>query len=546
MLSSQRKTPNKSYARLAQVLLSQSQRPEPFVTGLALVTAMAKDKKPLHVNLFEMASVVHHATGLWAEPNDQRGRIDEIGFWTELAQLLEHGTFDCLFLADVLGAYDHNGLAEELSSGHQIPTLDPLSLIPAMAAVTSGLGFGATCSTTYEPPFAFARRASTLDFITNGRFAWNIVTSYLTNAAQNFGLEGQLPHDDRYHIADEYLEVLYKLWEGSWDDDALVLDRERRIVSDPSKVRYINHVGENYRVKGPHLTHPSPQRTPFLFQATRSNAGKEFAARHAEALFTSGAGEIGRENLADLRARLVRHGRKPGDIKIFPGATIVTGRNDVEVADKEALYRRVRFENSRLHPSRLGVDLARFKPQETVAAIIARQEEGWERLQQAVGRLSQAETTIADLIERQKNGAIGRVGRDGREREAFRAIGTPKVVADQIEKWLDEDGIDGINLRQDASFDTVRDFVELIVPELRRRGRYREAYAPGETLRERVSGAGARLPDYHFGARYRDPKNLDGPRPPLVFPEVPPEVKERESQRDRQVALPSPAIGTAP
>jgi len=509
---------------------------------------MSKDKKQLHVNLFEMACVVHHATGLWAEPNDQRRRIGELSFWTELAQLLEYGNFDCLFLADVLGAYDHNGLAEELSSGHQIPTLDPLSLIPAMAAVTSGLGFGATCSTTYEPPFAFARRASTLDFITNGRFAWNIVTSYLTNAAQNFGLEGQVPHDDRYHIADEYLEVLYKLWEGSWDDDAFVLDRERRIVSDPSKVRYINHVGEHYRVKGPHLTHPSPQRTPFLFQATRSNAGKEFAARHAEALFTGGAGEVGRANLADLRTRLVRHGRKPDDIKIFPGATIVTGRNDVEVADKEALYRRVRFENSRLHPSRLGVDLTRFKPEETVASLIARKAEGWERLQQAVGRLGQAETTIGDLIERQKNGGLGgRLGRDGREREGFRAIGTPKVVADQIEKWLDEDGIDGINLRQDASFDTVRDFVELIVPELRRRGRYRESYTKGETLRERVFGAGrARLPEYHFGARYRDPANLSGPRPPLVFPEVPPEVKERESQRDRQVALPSPAIGTAP
>jgi FMN-dependent oxidoreductase (nitrilotriacetate monooxygenase family) len=503
---------------------------------------MSKDKKQLHVNLFEMACVVHHATGLWAEPNDQRSRIADVGFWTELAQLLEHGNFDCLFLADVLGAYDHNGLAEELTSGHQIPTLDPLSLIPAMAVVTSGLGFGATCSTTYEPPFAFARRASTLDFITKGRFAWNIVTSYLTNAAQNFGLEGQVPHDDRYHIADEYLDVVYKLWEGSWDDDAFVLDRERRIVSDPAKVRYIDHVGEHYRVKGPHLTHPSPQRTPFLFQATRSNAGKEFAARHAEALFTGGAGEVGKANVVDLRARLVRHGRKPDDIKIFSSASIITGRTDVEVADKEALYRRVRFEQSRLHPSRLGIDLTRFKPEETVAAIIERKEEGWERLYQAIGRGGPRETTVGELIERQKNGGRGgRLGRDGREREGFRAVGTPKVVADQIEKWLDEDGIDGINLRQDASFDTARDFIDLIVPELRRRGRYREAYTRGETLRERVFGPGhARLPDYHFAARYRDHAKLREARPPLVFPEVPSEVKERESQRDRQVALASP------
>ena len=501
---------------------------------------MPAEKKQLHVNLFEMACVVHHSTGIWAEPGDQRSRFADIGFWKELAQLLEYGTFDSLFLADVLGAYDHNGLPEELISGHQIPTLDPLVLIPAMAAVTSGLGFGATFSTTYEPPFSFARRASTLDFITNGRFAWNIVTSYLTNAAQNFGLEGQVPHDDRYHIADEYLDVLYKLWEGSWDDDALRLDREHRIVSDPAKVRYIDHVGQHYRVKGPHLTHPSPQRTPFLFQATRSNAGKEFAARHSEALFTGAGGESGKAGLADLRARLVRHGRKPDDIKIFSGATIITGRSDVEIAEKEERHRRIIFENSRLHPSRLGVDLSRFNPADTIATLIARKVDGWERLYQ-VTQGSPERTSVADLIERQKNGGRGeRGGREGRDR--FYVAAQPNVVADVIEKWLDEDGIDGINLRQYTSFGTVRDFIELVVPELRRRGRFREAYTPGETLRERVFGAGrARLPDYHYGARYRDPAKLREPRPPLVFPEARPEEKEGENQRDRRVAYAAPA-----
>ncbi|KAF1047544.1 NtaA/DmoA family FMN-dependent monooxygenase [Xylophilus sp.] len=496
---------------------------------------MSKDKKQLHVNLFEMACVVHHSTGLWAEPGDQRPRIAEIGFWTELAQLLDHGGFDALFLADVLGVYDHLGLEEELLCGHQIPTLDPLSLIPAMAAVTSGLGFGATFSTTYEPPFAFARRASTLDFLTHGRFAWNIVTSYLTNAAENFGLGGQLAHDDRSRIADEYLDVLYKLWEGSWDDDAFVLDRARRVVFDPAKVRYIDHVGEHFRVKGPHLTHPSPQRTPFLFQATGSNAGKEFAARHAEALFTFGSAE----NRADVRARLVRHGRQPGDIKFFPGGTIITGRSDLEVKKKEERYHRVIFEQSPLHPARLGVDLRRFQPEETVGEISQRREPGWERIVRAGYGI--ASTTIGSLIERQKSG-----GRFGPERGGFYVAGTPKVAADAVEKWLDEDGIDGINLRQFASFETARDFIELVVPELRSRGRYREAYVPGETLRERVFGAGrARLPDYHFGARYRDPAKLREPRPPLVYPEVAPEVKRRESQRDKNVALAIPAAPSA-
>ncbi len=499
---------------------------------------MPTEKKQLHVNLFEMACVVHHSTGLWGEPGDQRPRFADIGFWTELAQLLESGSFDCLFLADVLGAYDHLGLDEELVSGHQIPTLDPLILIPAMAAVTSGLGFGATFSTTYEPPFAFARRASTLDFLTRGRFAWNIVTSYLHNAAQNFGLDNQVPHDDRYQIADEYLDVLYKLWEGSWDDDALVLDRVTRTVSDPAKVRYIDHIGTHYRVKGPHLTHASPQRTPFLFQATRSNAGKEFAARHAEALFTGAVGESGRASLADLRARLVRHGRRPDDIKIFAGASIITGRSDAEIAKKEELYHRVIFEGSRLHPARFGVDLTRFNPTETIASLVAKKVEGWERLYQ-VSRFGPEQATVADLIQRQKN-----AGREGRgERGGFQVIGSPKVVADAIEKWLDEDGIDGINLRQYASFTTARDFIELVVPELRSRGRYREAYTPGETLRERVFGAGrARLPDYHFGARYRDPAKLHEPRPLLVYPEVAQEVKARESERDRPLIPPGRTV----
>ena len=247
--------------------------------------------------------------------------------------------------------------------------------------------------------------------------------------------------------------------------------------------------------------------------------------------------ESARSSMDDLRARLVRHGRKPDDIRIFSHGTIITGRNDVEVADKEALYRRVIFEGSPLHPARLRVDLARFKPEETVSALIERKEEGWERLDLATrGRAawSERELTVGDLVELQSRGGFwGPAGR----REGLYIAATPKVVADAIEKWLDEGGIDGINLRQFASFDTARDFIELIVPELRSRGRYREAYTPGETLRERVFGPGRkRLPDYHFGARYRAPARLHEPRTPLVFPEVPSEVKERESRRDRQVA----------
>ena len=179
--------------------------------------------------------VSHITHGLWPLPGNNRHRFADLDYWLELAQILEHGGFDGVFLADVIGAYDvfRGGPETALREGLQSPNIDPLLVIPAMAAVTERLGFGVTFSTTYEPPFAFARRMSTLDHLTKGRVGWNVVTSYLPNAAHNFGLDGEVPHDLRYQYADEYLDVLYKLWEGSWDDGAVVADRENEIYTDP-------------------------------------------------------------------------------------------------------------------------------------------------------------------------------------------------------------------------------------------------------------------------------------------------------------------------
>jgi alkanesulfonate monooxygenase SsuD/methylene tetrahydromethanopterin reductase-like flavin-dependent oxidoreductase (luciferase family) len=214
--------------------------------------------KQIHVNLFEMNCVGHISHGLWVHPDNNRHRFNDMEFWTELAKLLEYGGFDAVFLADVIGAYDgfRAGPETALREAVQIPNNDPLLLIPAMAAVTRNLGFAATFSTTYEPPFAFARRMSTLDHLTKGRVAGNVVTSYLPNAARNFGLVDEIEHDHRYEMADEYLEVLYKLWEGSWAEDAVVRDRKNRIYTDPAKVRYINHAGRYHTVAGPHLSSP--------------------------------------------------------------------------------------------------------------------------------------------------------------------------------------------------------------------------------------------------------------------------------------------------
>ncbi|MDK4807459.1 MAG: LLM class flavin-dependent oxidoreductase [Novosphingobium aromaticivorans] len=456
--------------------------------------------KKLHVNLFEMNCVSHIVHGQWVLPDNNRHRFNDLDFWTETAQLCEHGAFDAIFLADVVGAYDRfrNGPETALREGMQIPSNDPLLLVPAMAAVTRNLGFGVTFSTTYEPPFAFARRMSTLDHLTKGRVGWNIVTSYLKNAAQNFGHEEEVSHDLRYEIADEYLDVLYKLWEGSWDDDAVIRDRARGIYTDPAKVRYINHRGEHFRVAGPHLSEPSRQRTPVLFQATGSGAGMEFAGRHAEVVFTGGlTTEQVRRNIANMRVRAVAHGRKPEDIRFIVQAGIITGRSDLEVTDKLALFRAHMSVEARLAHSQSAIDYLAY-PRETRVADLAASDVRWTHQLDPKRR----DQTVGDVIDQLS----------GFNEDRFFVAGTPSIVADEIEKWLDIDGIDGINLRQFHSHGTARDFIELVVPELRRRGRYREAYDGGETLRERIFGTGqARLPDHHFGARYRDPALLSAP-----------------------------------
>jgi long-chain alkane monooxygenase len=480
-------------------------------------------RKQLHVNLFEMNCVSHIVHGMWVHPENHRHRFNDIEFWTELAQLLEYGTFDAVFLADVVGAYDEfrGGPETALREALQIPSNDPLLVIPAMAQVTKNLGFGATFSTTYEPPFAFARRASTLDHLTKGRFAWNIVTSYLPNAARNFGHESEVPHDHRYEIADEYLEVLYKLWEGSWDDDAVIQDRENHTYTDPSKVRYINHAGKHFKVAGPHLCQPSRQRTPVLYQATGSPAGKEFAARHAEVVFTGGASpDAVRKNIEDIRARSRARGRDPGGIKFVVGAGIIVAKTEEQVTAKLEDYRRFLSAEGRLAHAQSGIDFLKYPREERIADIIDRKDPGWDKIPPYFQTLQ----TAGEIVDR-----IRSINPWGRHFVA----GTPKVVADAIERWLDEDGIDGINLLQYLSFETARDFIELVIPELRRRGRFRESYEDGETLRDRLFGY-ARLPDDHYGARYRNSKALSSQSEPLGLVDI---KKEKSAAKPKPVEV---------
>ncbi|WP_026550112.1 LLM class flavin-dependent oxidoreductase [Arthrobacter sp. Br18] len=460
--------------------------------------------KKIAFNLFEMNCVGHISHGLWVHPENNRHRFNDLDFWVEQAKLLEAGLFDTVFLADVVGAYDgyRAGPETALREAVQIPSNDPLLVIPAMAAATKHLGFAATFSTTYEPPFAFARRASTLDHLTKGRFGWNIVTSYLPNAARNFGLPDEVEHDRRYEIADEYLDVLYKLWEGSWDDDAVVQDREHRVYTDPTKVRYINHRGPHFSVAGPHLSQPSLQRTPVLFQVGSSVAGKAFAAKHAEAVFVGGTDLAAyRDNVADLRRLAEENGRSRHHIKAFAGAVVIVGRTHKDALRKAEEFRKLSSAEGYLaHQGGSGVDLAAYHPSELVEDILARENRPGRDRQPSNRRLP-AGTTVGQALER-----VTRF-----DRGPFFAVGTVVEVVNEIERWVRETDLDGFNLRQFLTPGTAEDFVEHVLPELQRRGLYRTSYEEG-TLRERLFGAGnSRLFESHPGARYRGGANLEAP-----------------------------------
>src|ERR1035437_6684545 len=289
-----------------------------------------------------MNCVAHQSPGLWTHPRDRTSEYNRLPYWIDLARTLERGRFDGLFLADVLGVYDVFGGSADaaLRNATQTPANDPLLLISAMAAVTKDLGFGVTSNLSYEPPYTFARRMSTLDHLTEGRIGWNVVTGYLDSAARGAGKEKQTAHDDRYDVADEYMEVVYKLWEGSWEDDAALRDRARGIFADPAKVHRVQHEGNNYRVDAIHLCEPSPQRTPVLYQAGTSPRGRQFAAQHAECVFMSGpSAKIIAPRVAAIRELAAKAGRNPAEILMFSMFTIILGRTDAEAKAKYADYR---------------------------------------------------------------------------------------------------------------------------------------------------------------------------------------------------------------
>jgi len=356
--------------------------------------------------------------------------------------------------------------------------------------VTQHLGFAYTASILQTHPFTFARQLSTLDHLTGGRVGWNIVTSYLPNAAACLGLRDLPGHDARYDMADEYLEVLYKLLEGSWEDDAVVADTARRVYADPGKVHPINHQGRYYEVAGPHLCEPSPQRTPVLYQAGSSERGREFAACHAECVFvitSRRALAAGKGPVPDIRARAMRYGRRPDDIRFVQGLSPVVGGTEAEAKHKaEEFTEQLSTEAALAHLSgSIGVDLSAIDPDRPLETFESNALHG--PVKALLESAPPGTRTFRDLARANMAGQF--------------LVGAPEQVADVLQQF-GEAGIDGFNLTYCVTPTTFVDFIDGVVPVLQERGLVQRSY-DDDPLRQRLFGW-PRLPARHPGAAFRD------------------------------------------
>ncbi|KAK7432957.1 hypothetical protein QQZ08_000428 [Neonectria magnoliae] len=459
-------------------------------------------KKQWILNAFTMNTPSHLAAGLWKHPRNRTSEHHDLEYWIDLAKTLDEGKFHSLFIADALshyGVYKGAGNVDpSLPAAAQFPVSDPFLPVPAMAAVTKGLSFGVTASTTYENPFLLARRLATLDHLTKGRVAWNIVTSHLETSAKNLGLVTQVPHDERYERADEYLELEYKLWEGSWRDDAVVRDVDKGIYSVPGRVRAINHEGKYFRSEGPLTTSPSYQRTPFLFQAGASSAGKAFATKHAECMFLPGLEPARtRELVEDIRKRAAENGRNPENLKLIAGVLIIVDETDEKAQEKYQDYLSYADHEGTLSlfSGWLNTDLSqwddddeniRFTGPGGIQSLVT----SWSATIPGTENVKWTKKRIAQEL------AIGGAHP--------RAIGSPKTVADILQKWIDEAGIDGFNVSYAVSPGDFQDIVKWLLPELRTRGVFWNDYA-APTARENFlgDGLGPRLRDDHPGSKYK-------------------------------------------
>lgn len=435
----------------------------------------------IHLNAFENFSPGNIASGMWRHPQDRSREYTSLRYWTRLARDLEDAGFDAIFMADILGMLDvyQGGPAEALRTASQVPILDPATVVSAMAAVTERLGFAITVSTSYSAPYLFARTMTSLDHLSDGRIGWNIVTSFLDSAARNITNAPQLAHDARYDRADEFLQVTHKLWELSWDADAVVGDRERAVYTDPARVRAIRHDGTHFTVPDAFLAEPSPQRTPVLFQAGSSGRGQRFAAEHAEGLFVHGTRpEVIAPIVAAVRAEAQAQGRGRDAVRTFAVATIVTGETDeIAQAKYQDLLRYADYGGAMVQfAGPVGVDLATVSPDTPLSDIPSNGAQFSARFFASAD--PDRVWTLREVAEYMAVGGMGPT-----------IVGSGATVADELVRWAEVADLDGFNLAYAVRPGTFDDIVRYVVPELRRRG-HLTAEQGATTLRERLFGVG--------------------------------------------------------
>ncbi|HWO13073.1 MAG TPA: LLM class flavin-dependent oxidoreductase, partial [Polyangiaceae bacterium] len=418
-----------------------------------------------------------HATGMWRNPKDKiNWDWTRPPYWQHMARTMERGLFDAIFIADELAPYNnYEGSSDAcVKYAVQCPTHEPSTLVPILTAATEHLGVGVTLSTAFEHPYSMVRRLSSLDHLSAGRVAWNIVSSYSKSEWDAYGANMSL-RQDRYARMEEYMELCHKLW-GSWEPDAIVADKASGVYADPAKVHEVWHEGEHFRCRGRSFVCRSPQGHPVLWQAGSSDRGRDFAAKHAEAVFAvHPTVERMRQYTDDLNTRLYgKFDRRPGSVKLIYGLQTVVAETRSEAQEKhERIKAQIPLEGALAWISgHFGPDFSKYSLDEPVQNIEIPGIQG-----------------LFESIIYAKNGAPLSV----REAALYYAqgmgmpiaVGTPRDIADQMEHYMDAGGADGFMLIATYTPGCFEEFVDLVVPELQRRGRYRRRY-PAATLRENL------------------------------------------------------------
>lgn len=450
--------------------------------------------KRMIFTLLVMDSIGHNFHGIWRHPRARNREFKSAELWVDLAKKAEQAKVDAFFFTDVIGVQgEYNGTRDVIfEMAMNVPIGDCTMLVPAMAHETTDIGFLYTSSVIQQHPFVFARAVSTLDHLSNGRIGWNIVTSANERAFRNLGLPGNLSHEERYAWAREYVDVTYKLWEGSWDVDAIVDDPVAGVYADPSKVHNINHEGERYSVEGFNLMEPSPQRTPVLAQAGGSPAGLDFASRHAELMFLSAMSlETITQQITSVRAQAREHGRRDGDILFLQGMMFIVGSTDEEAHRKWAELEEFRSQEAQTayFASLSGMDLGKFDPATPLEDI----------LEQIPGIRGAFLSMINAWPEGSKPAIKDFLGSLTLPQMV---VGSPETIARRLVEYQDA-GVDGVQIMNALMPESYEDFFDHVVPVLQDQGLMQKEYHPG-TLREKLFGTSdAGINERHPAYGYR-------------------------------------------